>query len=362
MTAPILHSRLGAAHTLCLAFDRWSIANWMGYSNINIPSYGGSSADIIAIHSRVGSLYAPFDVDVTTVLAQPELNKVGLAAIGGLNGWYNSPQPFWGITYPGSFFSPVQSYPGLSFVASDDIGTPFQVAAVIAHEFGHQCGLNHQITNGQPTPGAIMGQTYGSNDGWIVGTNENGERQDDVAILASHLGLANMPSNPGSAAFVSTDTTTQGNWQSIYGSDGYNLSQGAESLPPYVQLSLAGNNDCSWSPSTNDRRALQKPSDRLSACWYSSGSFTIDLNLAAGQTHQVSLYLLDWDSYLGGRSQKLEVIDTSTGQVLDTRIVSSFSGGQYVTWTLGGHVQIRVTNLAASDNNSVLSGIFFGGA
>jgi hypothetical protein len=106
---------------------------------------------------------------------------------------------------------------------------------------------------------------------------------------------------------------------------------------------------------------LQKPglADRLAATWYAGGNFTVDINLSGSQTRQVALYLLDWDQN-GLRSQRLDVLDASTGQVLDTRSVSSFANGQYLIWTLGGHVQIRLTNLAGPTSNAVLSGIFFG--
>ena len=46
----------------------------------------------------------------------------------------------------------------------------------------------------------------------------------------------------------------------------------------------SGNSSWDWAASTTDPRALQKASvstgDRIASCWYSSGSFTIDLNFA----------------------------------------------------------------------------------
>jgi hypothetical protein len=145
----------------------------------------------------------------------------------------------------------------------------------------------------------------------------------------------------------------------LYGADGYDLSQGAITLPSYAQVTVSGQSNYTWAASTSDPRALQKPgaSDRLAATWYSNSSFTVDINLTDGQAHQVALYLLDWD-YGGARSERLDVLDAATGQVLDTRSAASFVGGQYVVWSLRGHVQIRLTTLTG---NAVLSGIFFGG-
>ena len=73
--------------------------------------------------------------------------------------------------------------------------------------------------------------------------------------------------------------------------------------------------------------------------------------------HQVALYFLDWDS--AGRTSRVDILDASTGNVLDTRTVSKFSSGQYWIWNLSGHVTVRVT--ATGGSNAVLSGLFFGG-
>jgi hypothetical protein len=81
----------------------------------------------------------------------------------------------------------------------------------------------------------------------------------------------------------------------------------------------------------------------------------VDPNLTDNQSHRVSLYLLDWDN--AGRSERIDVLDANTGVVLDSRTVSSFSSGQYLTWNLRGHVQIRITRLAGP--TAVLSGVYF---
>jgi hypothetical protein len=108
-------------------------------------------------------------------------------------------------------------------------------------------------------------------------------------------------------------------------------------------------------------RALQKRSatDRIAACWYSGSSFSIDLNFSDGKAHQLALYLLDFDNYLG-RTEEIEILDAG-GVVVDTRTVSSFSGGQYLVWNLSGQVKVRVTNTTAG-SNAVVGGLFFGPA
>ena len=74
-----------------------------------------------------------------------------------------------------------------------------------------------------------------------------------------------------------------------------------------------------------------------------------------GATHQVALYLLDWDS--NGRGEQIDVLDAVTGKVLDTRTADSFVGGEYLVWDVSGDVAFRLTR--KSGNNAVLSSLFF---
>lgn len=54
-----------------------------------------------------------------------------------------------------------------------------------------------------------------------------------------------------------------------------------------------------------------------------------------GLVHQVAVYSLDWDSIT--RWQKVDILDVTTGTVLDTQsLTSSFNGGQYLVWNLRG--------------------------
>jgi hypothetical protein len=105
-----------------------------------------------------------------------------------------------------------------------------------------------------------------------------------------------------------------------------------------------------------DVRALQQPtgSGRLAAAWYAS-TFSVDVNLGAdGNTHQVALYLVDWDNQ--GRSERVDVYDAATGVRYATQTVSAFGGGEYLVFSVSGHVRFQLTNLAGP--NAVLSGLF----
>ncbi len=61
---------------------------------------------------------------------------------------------------------------------------------------------------------------------------------------------------------------------------------------------------------------------------------TVDLKLTDGFTHQVGLYVLDWDNM--GRTERVDVVDQANGSVLDSRTVSSFTGGQYLVYNVTG--------------------------
>ena len=103
-------------------------------------------------------------------------------------------------------------------------------------------------------------------------------------------------------------------------------------------------------------RALKRAAapGRVAATWYSGAQFDITVGLTDGQPHQVAFYCVDFDGR--GRSQRMDVFDAATNALLDTRTISSFSGGTYVTWTITGSVRVRVTRLGGA--NAVVSGVF----
>ncbi len=169
-----------------------------------------------------------------------------------------------------------------------------------------------------------------------------------------------LPAPTARATFVAIDAATQGNWRGAYGTDGFELAQGVSRPPAYGQVSVAGQSPWTWAAATAEPRGLQKPegADRLAACWWSEGSFTIDVSLAGEETRRVAFYCLDWDG--SERSQTLEVLDAATGAVLDTRSLSAYAQGKYVVWDLKGRVRIKATRTGKV--NAVVSGIFFGAA
>ena len=57
--------------------------------------------------------------------------------------------------------------------------------------------------------------------------------------------------------------------------------------------------------------------------------FTIDLPLGDGNVYEVAIYCADWDSG-GVRAQKIDVLDSASGAILDTRAMSKFVRGEYL--------------------------------
>jgi hypothetical protein len=95
--------------------------------------------------------------------------------------------------------------------------------------------------------------------------------------------------------------------------------------------------------------------DRIASTWWAWSSFNIDVNITDGNMHQVALYCLDWD--YDGRSERIDVLDAVSGNVLDSRAISGFTNGVYLVWNIGGHLTFRVTLTGLV--NTAVSGLFF---
>jgi hypothetical protein len=162
------------------------------------------------------------------------------------------------------------------------------------------------------------------------------------------------------ATAIGRDTTTEGNWIGVYGAQGYEVARSGASDPAYATVNWIGTSSTIWAANPSDPRALQKVggSGRIAATWWASSSFTVNVNILDGQSHVITLYLLDWDSVW--RSERIQFTDAATGSVLDTQTVASFHGGVYVRWQVSGNLVITVTRTGGA--NAVVSGLFFDAA
>jgi hypothetical protein len=178
-------------------------------------------------------------------------------------------------------------------------------------------------------------------------------RESGTNAVLSGIFLGHSAAGP----LVSEDTTTQGNWMGNYGSQGVYFLGTSNFLPSYATVTVSSNaRAATWTNHTIDPRALQQggSSDRTAAYWYSTTSFTVDVNLTDNQLHYLALYFLDWDAE--GRVEQVQLTNAATGAVLDTETVSSFQGGVYLDWRVSGNVLVTITRQSGA--NAVLSGIF----
>jgi hypothetical protein len=178
-------------------------------------------------------------------------------------------------------------------------------------------------------------------------------------------------SPPTSATFLSSDATTLGAWRGHYGSAGWWIAADATSPNPHLPSwagAVTDGNPYPFGVGTGSPYALRDAAGTsdIAGCWFTgaSGTFDIEVAISDGQPHRLALYALDWHgSHVAGpgddrRSERIDVIDPATGTVLDSRTLSSFQG-VYLSWTIAGHVLLRVTN-TASGNNAVVAALFFG--
>jgi ELWxxDGT repeat protein len=165
-----------------------------------------------------------------------------------------------------------------------------------------------------------------------------------------------LPAPTAGATFLTKDTKTQGTWIGTYGGQGYDVIDGSSSLPSYATVTPSGQSNYVWASSTTDARALQTSggSSRIAATWFSTTSFTVDVNLTDGKVHDLELYFLDWDNW--GRSEQVQISNASTGAVLSTQSISSFQSGAYLDYAVSGNILITFTNQGTK--NAVLSGLF----
>lgn len=283
-------------------------------------------------------------------------------------------------------------------VAACDVADDFSYHVTITDGNVHQVALYlldwesfnraQTVTVSDPTTGAVLATTDVTNFSGgkylvynISGAVTIGISADAGSYHAVVSGIFFDP-GPGSAGpvstaaghatLVSTDTATQGAWNEVYGADGYNVIGGDTSRPSYATFSVSGGQFYDWQffeweqagnwqqpPPTDVRDPQEAAGDtnRVAATECNQNSLTYDLSLNDGQTHQVALYLLDWER--AGRSETVTVSDATSGQVLSTTDVTNFGEGKYLTYDLSGHVKVTVSNDLAYDN-AVVSGVFFG--
>lgn len=175
------------------------------------------------------------------------------------------------------------------------------------------------------------------------------------AVLSSAVPFAvTMPR--AQAAFLPIDSTTQGNWKGVYGSEGFMIMLDQTNLPPAALAASIAGRPFRWRDQTDDPRALQysRSTSRVAAGWTGRQEVAFDISFADGLSHQLALYLLDWDG--GGRAELISIYDADRNLVLDRQEVTDFQLGKYTVCSVRGSVHIRLST--ESSGNAVFSALF----
>ena len=225
--------------------------------------------------------------------------------------------------------------------------------------------LNSQTMSGFQNGKYLVWNVTGNVTILVTNLNPN----SNALLNGLFLGGASSTMPSATASFVGTDTTTQGTWKGTYGGDGFDIPQDPSAndptIPSYAALSFNNAPSGTWSTSTTDTRFVQESAagstTRIASYWVSATSFSIDLTLNDNQSHLLALYFFDLDQYQGGRNERIDLIDTASGTVLNSQTMSGFQNGKYLVWNVTGNVTILVTNLNPN-SNALLNGLFLGAA
>jgi hypothetical protein len=169
---------------------------------------------------------------------------------------------------------------------------------------------------------------------------------------------ANAPSTGTTGAFLTTDSSTAGSWNGVYGSEGFSIAAYANTLPPSLSVHLARGQMWTWQYSTPQLAALERPesaTERIASCWYSSDFVQLNIQTTDRNSHRLAVYCLDYDR--SGRQQTLELVNADTGAIIDSRVISNFGAGIWVIYSVSGNLIVRAQRVTGP--NAVISGLFF---
>ena len=237
---PVLNSLAGAAASLYLDFNGHFDAVWGSYSNITTPAFdqdgdattfsSGELSTIQQIWQYVAEDYAPFKINVTTVLPASFANGVAQrVVIGGNGSWLG--QSAGGVSYVNSF---TNSLTNSSYVFTKNLGNgnAKYTGEASSHEAGHAFGLQHQSRYSGATKVAeyyagagdgrapIMGNSYSTTRGlWWNGTTTSSTTiQDDMSVLArSQNGFGYRADDHGNTVATATALAVSGSQVSATG-------------------------------------------------------------------------------------------------------------------------------------------------
>ncbi|MGA2715071.1 MAG: Ig-like domain-containing protein [Bryobacteraceae bacterium] len=224
------------------------------------------------------------------------------------------------------------------------------------------------FANGSPVSGPLTGAGPTYNFSFPTTTLPNGAYSltavatdsEGRTTTSSPVAVTITNAVTTSVIFVGSDTTTEGTWKPSYGAQGDLIAFDSFVQPAFALATFNAAPPYLWT-TTNATQAMQRLTlpGRIASAWGSALGFTLDVNFTDGNTHQLSLYFLDWDG--AGRAETVTLFDADTNSpisgALDTENVSGFGLGKYLTWNITGHVLIQFTKTAGS--TAIVNGVFF---
>lgn len=337
-----------------------------------------SGAPWVGVTSSGDTFTAPASISLSAnVLSSLIISKVEFFANGGKIG-EDTTAPYsisWNNVVAGSYSVTARATDSLGTAGTSaprtiTVQAPPRVETPVITPAGGNYGDSVQVVIITATPGATIRYTL---DGSAVLTTSaiytgplTLTRTTTVQAKAYKAGMDNSLTASAtftvnedvvnSAVFLAQDTATQGNWRGAYGEEGYHVFGTAASFPSGVEMTSSGATEYMWTDNTTEQRALVHPeaNGRLVVTRYSANSMNYNVKLNDGLFHKVSFYFLDWDN--GGRTQVIEVLDAASGGVLDSRTVTAFQNGKYLSWKVRGNVTFRIRR--QTGNNALLMGIF----
>jgi len=140
------------------------------------------------------------------------------------------------------------------------------------------------------------------------------------------------------------DTKTKGNWQGVYGTQGYILPQIDPIVPVWAQYLLA-DADIDVNEITTISACLPQmpnsPDQRSTASFSRNKHFDIHIIASGDNARKVSLYFLDANNN-GYTNGTVQLINGQTSETIHTHAITNVDKGAYYTYQLSGYIIFRI--------------------
>jgi hypothetical protein len=189
-----------------------------------------------------------------------------------------------------------------------------------------------------------------------------------IGVQTINITVSNVVPSGATVTFLGTDTSTRGDWKGVYGQDGNLIVQNSSQYASYAGYASRNLGTYLYQFYSSDPRALIKqvfqfqPTERIAAYAYAGSTpGEMDMQTSDNQPHRVAFYFCDYLN--AGHMMTVQVVDRATGNILDTRSLTSYTNGLYLVYTYQGPVTFRFINNRTGINTlATVSAVFWGGS